>query len=470
MEESSAPEGRQPASDQVMKWTDEMNLAEFPIAIVGDRVPSGVKTLTFEDVIKDRGKPVRRRLTVSGSDKYGLPTSLDDEVILGLIQLTKEAGYLDRNVEFTRYQLIGMLNWRDEGKSYRRLEQSLRRWMGVTLYYDNAWWDKANLQWVNECFHILDHLKIHKGDALNGGYARSSFCWNEIVYRSFHAGNLKKLDMTLYSRISTPTGKRLFRYLDKRFYLNAKFEMDLRKFAEEHVGIRRGYDLGQLKRRLRPALQELQRLEFLGPADDWYVPIRRGICNFVAFKGPKAYCKDEKRTKLDPQSQQLVDRGVTQSEAVRICRRHKPERIQEQIAAFDRLMNSGGQHAPQNPPGFLVSAIKKNYALTVPSKRREPKRPRQQPELPESICNLGRDADDTLLDQFVARLTDEQRRQFEDKALKTAKPFHLKAQERAIKSGNADRIADCRRAILLSHFRTMRKTKSSRNTQKTCAA
>lgn len=362
MEESSAPESRQPASDQVMDWYcwDEMNLAEFPIAVVGDRVRSGEKTLTFEEIIKDRGKPVKRRLTVSGSDKYGLPTSLDDEVILGLMQLSKH----DRTVEFTRYELIGLLNWRDEGKSYRRLEQSLRRWLGVTLYYDNAWWDKENKQWVNESFHILDNPKIHKGDSLNGSHARSSFSWNEVIFRSFEARNLKPVDMYLYSQITTPTAKRLFRFLDKRFYRSAKFKMELRRFAEEHVGIRRGYDLGQLKRRLRPALRELQQLEFLGPAEDWFVPVRRGLCNFIAFRGPKANCKDRKPAKLDPQSQQLVDRGVTTHEAVKICRRHDPERIQEQIAAFDRLMDLGGQQVPQNPAGFLVSAIKK----TTPSR------------------------------------------------------------------------------------------------------
>ncbi len=179
------------------------------------------------------------------------------------------------------------------------------------------------------------------------------------------------------------------------------------------------------------------------------MPIRRGLCNFVAFKGPKAFCKDEKPAKLDPQSQQLVDRGVTPHEAVKICRRHEPERVQEQIAAFDRLMQSGGQRVPQNPPGFLVSAIKKDYSLTLPSKGHESKRPRTQPKLPESICNLGRDEDEAIFDQFVVMLSDERRQQFEDNAFTLAKPFQLKTYDRAIESGNADRIAGCHRAILL---------------------
>ncbi|MBV8234845.1 MAG: replication initiator protein A [Planctomycetaceae bacterium] len=60
---------------------DEMNLAEFPIALIAERVPPRCKTLVFEG---QHGK-----LTVTGSDVYGLPTAPDSDVIVGLIQLTK---------------------------------------------------------------------------------------------------------------------------------------------------------------------------------------------------------------------------------------------------------------------------------------------------------------------------------------------------------------------------------------------
>ena len=43
---------------------DEMNLAEFPITLLTERVPEGVKTLVFEDK--------HGTLTVTGSDAHGL--------------------------------------------------------------------------------------------------------------------------------------------------------------------------------------------------------------------------------------------------------------------------------------------------------------------------------------------------------------------------------------------------------------
>ena len=138
---------------------DEMNLAEFPLAVLADRVPHGCKTLVFEDRIWDRSRRrhVPRRLTISASDKFGLPTALDDDVIVGLVQLSKAGEFVNRQVQFSRYQLVRLLAWRDEGKSYVRLEESLKRWLGVALYYENAWWDNARKKLVDGRVRGFDH-------------------------------------------------------------------------------------------------------------------------------------------------------------------------------------------------------------------------------------------------------------------------------------------------------------------------
>src|SRR3954451_17132102 len=90
---------------------DEMNLAEFPITLLSDRVPEGAKTLVFEDKVFDQqaGEFVTRRLTVTGSDQYGLPTAVDDEVLVALLQLTKLDGFHDPKVHLSRYELLRIL-------------------------------------------------------------------------------------------------------------------------------------------------------------------------------------------------------------------------------------------------------------------------------------------------------------------------------------------------------------------------
>ena len=56
---------------------DELNLAEFPLAAISDRFLDGTKTVVLEDTVFDReqNRHLPRRLTLSGSDRYGLPTS-----------------------------------------------------------------------------------------------------------------------------------------------------------------------------------------------------------------------------------------------------------------------------------------------------------------------------------------------------------------------------------------------------------
>jgi len=94
-------------------WKDELNLAEFPIAALTDRIPDGQTTLVFEDRLERRDSaPIVRRLTIMGTHKHGLPTSLDDEVLVGLIQLTKRrSNFTDARVQFSRYELIELLGW-----------------------------------------------------------------------------------------------------------------------------------------------------------------------------------------------------------------------------------------------------------------------------------------------------------------------------------------------------------------------
>ena len=168
---------------------DELNLAEFPLCVLAHRLRPDQKTLRFEDRLWDdrRKETITRQLTITGSDAYGLPTALDDEVLLGLIQISKQQQFASRMVRFTRYQLIELLGWRNESKSYDRLEASLNRWMGVTLYYQNAWWNKKRQCWVDEKFHVLDNTRLFQRDNPGSGADEdgisSVFIWNEVIDR-----------------------------------------------------------------------------------------------------------------------------------------------------------------------------------------------------------------------------------------------------------------------------------------------
>jgi len=373
--------------DHVFK--DELNLAEFPIAALTDRLPDGQTTLVFEDRLDRRdGPPIVRRLTIMGTAKHGLPTSVDDEVLVGLIQLTKRWNdFTDPRIYFSRYELIGILGWSQTGQSYRRIEEALHRWVGVVLSYENAWWDNAAKSWVDENFHVLDNVALYdrerrrpskaqgqagtancrRGKRGNALLPLSSFKWNEVIFRSFQSGNLKQLDLEFYLRLRLPTTKRIFRFLDKRFYRYERISMDLRVLACEHIGLSRSYKPTELKRRLRPALRELEEHGFLEPMaeTDRYVRRGRGQWQIVLVRGPRGRLtseyapvdKEEAVTMID----QLTAYGVASRTAAELVEHHSVEQIRFKLEVFDWLVRQGDKRVGKNAAGYLVASIRDNY-------------------------------------------------------------------------------------------------------------
>jgi plasmid replication initiation protein len=135
-ENSSDTLQEKPQNQPLDSAVDELNLAEFPLAAISDRFLDGTKTVVLEDTVFDReqNKYLPRRLTLSGSDRYGLPTSKDDDVLLACIQLSRLNDFATREVSFSRYEILRLLGWADESRNYERVATSLRRWKGLSIF------------------------------------------------------------------------------------------------------------------------------------------------------------------------------------------------------------------------------------------------------------------------------------------------------------------------------------------------
>ena len=206
--------------------------------------------------------PLTRKLTISAGN-HGLTTAIDDEVILSLIQLTKQKNnFTDRKVEFSRHELVQLLGWSMGGASYDRILESLKRWTSVFLQYENAWRDNRTKTWTTAGFHIIDKYEITDsrtaGDQLD--LIPSYIVWGEDIFESFQAGYLKPLDYDLCMGLSNSTAKRMYRFLDKRFHHKPDWTFDLKELAHEHIGLGRNYEgPAHLKRNLSPPSRNWKR-------------------------------------------------------------------------------------------------------------------------------------------------------------------------------------------------------------------
>ena len=437
--------------EPALEGRDELNLAEFPIALLASRANGDRKTIHFEDRIWDRCRSdyVTRRLVISASDKYGLPTALDDEVILGLIQLSREQGFESRRVFFSRYHLLHILGWRREGKSYSRLETSLKRWLGVTLYYENAWWDKASQAWVHENFHILEQLSIYdrQRQLLQAGLGElplSMFVWNDVVYRSFRSGYLKQIDMDLYRRLQSPIAKRLYRLLDKRFYHKRRWEFSLRELACEHVGLSRSYDTGQLKRKLRPAVDELESAGYLQPMAEAerFVRVGPGQWQVHFRKGSLRKSAPPPQTEAEPLKARLIERGVHPLVADELLASRTSAEIELRMEAVDWLVGKVGQRGLRNPAGYLVQSIRDRYELPTGfpgtgmasgDSRLQGATRTEPPD--QAACRGQKENVQDRTAHYIRGLSEAARSRLEAAALRTAEPRLIQAYERAVAEG-----------------------------------
>jgi hypothetical protein len=354
---------------------DELNLAEFPLTALSNRVDPGCKTLEFKDTVWDKGakKLVERRLTITAADKFGLPTALDDEVILALIQLSKQQGFRSKTVTFSRYEIIQMLGWRNETRSYKRIEESLDRWLGVTLKYRNAWWNPQEKAWVSEGFHIIDRITTIGKES---GKGRDAFVWNDVVFESFRNGNLKSLDLNQYRSLNSAVAKRLYRLLDKRFFHRSRVEFDLVELAFDKLGVSRNYAIGNLKQKLAPAIAELEDMGFIRPAKkaERYCKISVGVWHVIFQKASKEVTLPLNGGKSEEQDTsgleaQMIKLGVNAMKARRLMATFPEDYLQHKVEVTHYVMmqKEGGL---KNPAGFLIKAIEEDYA--TPSEYKNP--------------------------------------------------------------------------------------------------
>ena len=444
-----------------------MNLAEFPLAGLANRSPRGKDTLVFEDCIWDKQQRanVRKRLTVAASAEFGLPTALDDETILGLVQLSKAGQFTDRRIQFIPAELFRLLGWREEGRSYSRLETSLKRWLGVTLYYDQAWWDKERNAWVDEHFHLLDNATVRRRPRKGASQRRQlwSVTWNEVMFRSCRAGYLKRLDMRVYRQLGLAAAKRMYRFLDKRFYFTNRLAFDLRTFACEHIGCRRGDDNSQLKRRLNRAIDQLEQVGFLEPlpAESRYRKICRGRWEVVFLRKTATKAKRRVERTFAPCESDLVKRGIRQPVAARLVREHSESSIRAAVRQFDELVHRGPKSELTNPPGLLVAWIREQG--DAPTAEDNEQAPASENMAHQRRLNairkweIGKETQarstSHAIRSYLDELSPEELKSLELEAMSQANPFQLQCYRRSHADGNAKMLQQYSEIIVETHVR-----------------
>jgi len=381
-------------SEEKTRFTgrDEMNLAEFALGLASDRNAKDVKTIERkQSIISADGKRLDQTWTITGSDKHGLPRAGDDDVLLAILKLASDQGLQDRVVRFTRYELMQILDWPTNGRTYKRIEASLDRLAGVRILAKNSFWDNARKSYTSLNFGLIDDYLIADRptpacgkDQMQIPFTHVSF--NEKFFQSMRVGNMKRLDMGLYNVLKSAISKRMYRYLDKRRYRSTVFDVELVNLATVNLGL----DLGvrrfpsQIKQLLDPAHRELQALGFLSDWSYRWSPDRD--CWFVqySFSTVKSVaCGASAVPEAEPTPNQLalMNCGLSARLAAKLDQQYS-DRIREKIDIFEQLKKAKSPLIARNPAGWLRKAIEDDYqgvpGYQTPGQRQEKAQKKQE--------------------------------------------------------------------------------------------
>lgn len=254
---------------------DEMNLIEFPFGPIRD---AGRKNFEIEQEVWDAAlkRRVKRRMLITGSDAFGLPRPIDEQVLVGMLGLTHAAGFASRKVEFSRYHLCRVLGWKGDGRAYIRLEESLDRLAGTTLKFKDAWFDKGESEYKSKTFHVIDEHELCSRDRLDRVRARTGvatqklcyFVWSDVIWKSMQDGFIKRIDMEMFRRIAKGRRKevalRLYRVLDKRAYKKKGMVwLNMEKLSREKLGLCTSYRPSEMRRVIERACRWLIECGYL---------------------------------------------------------------------------------------------------------------------------------------------------------------------------------------------------------------
>src|SRR5215217_1954989 len=148
------------ATELVRVALDEFNLATFPISVLDKKAQSSREPLLFRDTILWNGERVDRMWKVFPHPEKGFPGPIDDDVMMALLELTREQGGA-KKVFFSRYDLLKRLGWPINATYYTRLETSFKKLAAVRVEAINAFGDRTRKRFVNMGLTFIQEWKLN---------------------------------------------------------------------------------------------------------------------------------------------------------------------------------------------------------------------------------------------------------------------------------------------------------------------
>ncbi|WP_083653692.1 replication initiator protein A [Deinococcus marmoris] len=363
---------------EVTSGYDELNLGRLALISGQKTVPANLQRWQKQALTPD-GRPVIVTCTVPADQV--VPHGLDNDFMVGLLNLCFEAGLPDGPFSVSAYALLKTSGLPDTAQYYQSLQESLIRLNKASYTIDEGWYASGAQAWTTQSFAQLSYLSYARSKAGIRGTNVITVQLAPPIMESLRAGYIKPLDVEFYRSLSQPLVRAVYRQLDALHFdertangLVAEISAPLLAWSTR-LGLTSDRP-DNLLRTLEPAHKELLARGYIAEV----VITGRGRSKDVRYVfGPPPVSQHPHLAAL------LGERGVKQGVAVRLSMVF-PERIEEAARRFDQYVkvsvrpigNRGGLMVAmvQRPEDFAdlpagAGATKPTPAARATSNRRD---------------------------------------------------------------------------------------------------
>ena len=217
----------------------------------------------------------------------------------------------------------------------------------------------------------------------------------------------------------------------------------------------------QLKRKMRPAIEELVEHGFLKESCDEERFRRQGRGKWtVVFEKASDRIGNKTSTQAEPPLvERLVAHGVRLESARQLLQCEPVERIEQQLAVFDWLLSRNDKRISKNPPGFLVSAIRGDFKAPndYPVAQHDRQQRAKLQSRPVSMLHSQSSSVEPVstFESTWNTLPLERQREIEAAAMASAPTHYLEGYERSHAAGQHSTAESYRQLILERFLSTM---------------
>jgi hypothetical protein len=272
-----------------------------------------VKRISF--IRQVDGKKVEASVEFHPSAMLGLPITADQDKFLALhdiiTRLLQANGKISNPIRFTSAELLRLLNKRVRaGKNYKDISEWLDVMMTTTIFSNGVVYEAGKKQYAKDRFHVFERAVSVGKELPNGTIADANYVWlSAWQLENINQNWLLPIELATYRKLKYHIGKALVPLLQVWLFASHRNGRDRyeKRYDElcEMLSIQVYPALSQIRRQLKPSLDELVHYEYL---KDWKIEKTSDGKAFkiVLFHGSKFHRDMRRRLNQKDQVESVV--------------------------------------------------------------------------------------------------------------------------------------------------------------------